>query len=123
MSADETVERLSARLAGLSAKARDRGGLVARAAPVLADDADFVRKLKPSLIKARAKGDNPGDPSAGPSAGVPGPAGRTVDSAPPNSKRPSGKGGNPLLLLAAAVAAGILLARVLDWSGHAHPRG
>jgi hypothetical protein len=30
---------------------------------------------------------------------------------------------NPFVVVAAAAAAGVLLAKVLDWRGHAHPRG
>jgi hypothetical protein len=30
---------------------------------------------------------------------------------------------NPLLVLGGAVAAGFLIAKVIDWRGHAHPRG
>jgi hypothetical protein len=29
---------------------------------------------------------------------------------------------NPVALVGAAFAAGVLLAKVLDWRGHAHPR-
>jgi hypothetical protein len=30
---------------------------------------------------------------------------------------------NPFLVVAVAAAAGILLAKLIDWRGHAHPRG
>jgi hypothetical protein len=33
-----------------------------------------------------------------------------------------GRGPSPLAVLAAALAVGILLARVIDWRSHAHPR-
>jgi hypothetical protein len=41
-----------------------------------------------------------------------------------NGTRPQRPGGvNPLLVVAVAFAAGVLLAKVIDWRGHAHPRG
>jgi hypothetical protein len=37
-------------------------------------------------------------------------------------KKKSGGGLNPILVVVAAGAAGILLAKLIDWRGHAHPR-
>ena len=59
---DALVERASQRLRRLSEKAAARGGLAAKLAGPLAEDAAFVRKLKPSLIKARAKGQQTSEP-------------------------------------------------------------
>jgi hypothetical protein len=37
--------------------------------------------------------------------------------------KPAGRGGtNPLAVVGAALAAGYLLAKAIDWRGHAHPR-
>jgi hypothetical protein len=30
---------------------------------------------------------------------------------------------NPFVVVATAVAAGVLVAKLVDWRGHAHPRG
>jgi hypothetical protein len=121
---DEAVDRLSDWFAGMSEKARGRGGVVGKAAPLLADDADFVRKLKPSLVKARAKGENPAAPPTALSAAAEGrPGGAALEPSTPNSRSGARTGPNPLLIFALAAAVGILLARLLDWSGHAHPRG
>jgi hypothetical protein len=79
----------------------------------LADDAVFLRKLKPGLMKRRARGDaptneRPGEPTVAPAASKP---------------RGSGSGGpNSFLVVGAALAAGIFLAKWIDWRGHAHPR-
>src|SRR5205814_8873674 len=56
---DLLVERGAARLEDLSRKATAKGGFAAKLADELAEDAVFLRKLKPSLIKARAKGQAP----------------------------------------------------------------
>ena len=117
--ADDAVDRLSGRLADLSDKAASRGGLVAKLAPPLADDSEFVTKLKPSLIKARAAGETPDDGSPPESTREPAVARRSEQHA----KRSQATAGvSPLIVVAAAAAAGILFARLLDWSGHAYPR-
>jgi hypothetical protein len=119
---DVLVERGAERLEQLSRKAAAKGGFVATLADELAEDAAFLRKLKPSLIKARAKGTapvasvpdwEPQAPSA-PQASKPRPK--------PKAKRKRKKGPSPFLVLGAALAAGVVLAKVIDWRGHAHPR-
>ena len=119
---DLLVERGAERLEHLSRKAAAKGGFVATLADELAEDAAFLRKLKPSLIKARAKGTapvasvpdwEPQAPSA-PQASKPRPK--------PKAKRKRRKGPSPLLVLGGALAAGVVLAKVIDWRGHAHPR-
>ena len=57
--ADHAVDKAADRLQEFANKAAAEGGLAAKIAPELADDAAFLRKLKPSLIAARAKGDAP----------------------------------------------------------------
>ena len=121
---DLMVEKGAARLEELSRKAAAKGGFVANLADELAEDAAFLRKLKPSLIKARAKGQAPinrapQEPRA--------PSPQISASRPPKrrrTKRPRKRGGgpNPFLVAGVALAAGIALAKVIDWRGHAHPR-
>jgi len=114
--ADQIVDKAAARLQDIADKAAAEGGVAAKLAQPLADDAAFLRKLKPSLIIARAKGEAPTDQK--PAQGTVAPSG------PQLGKRPGpGRGGpNPLLVVGLAFAAGILLAKVIDWRGHAHPR-
>jgi hypothetical protein len=97
-----------------------QGGIKDRLAAELADDADFLRKLKPELIKKRMQGDAPTDQQptqAAPAA----PSGPQLGSRP-KAKKPSGGGAMPFVVVGAALAAGIFLAKWLDWRGHAHPR-
>jgi len=134
---DLLVERGPAKLQELSRKAAGRGDNVGEwLSEELRADAEFLRKLKPSLIAARAKGGNP--PASGPSngasdaprdyAGPPPPP--QPPPAPPaekpkaKKKRSKGKRGGPppLLIVGGALVAGIVLAKVIDWRGHAHPR-
>jgi hypothetical protein len=114
--ADQIVDKAAARLQDIADKAAAEGGVAAKLAQPLADDAAFLRKLKPSLIIARAKGEAPTDQK--PAQGTVAPSG------PQLGKRPRlGRGGpNPLLVVGVAFAAGVLLAKVIDWRGHAHPR-
>jgi hypothetical protein len=112
--ADDRVEAVADKLQAAADKAAAQGGLRARLAEPLADDAAFVRKLKPSLIAARARGEAPTDGQPG--EGV---------VAPPLGRRRgprAGKGPNPFLVIAIALAVGVLLARAIDWRSHAHPR-
>jgi hypothetical protein len=112
--ADLLIERGATRLQQLAKKAARRGdGVGEWLAGELNEDAAFLRKLKPSLIKARARGESPAAPSPPP---TPEPA-RTK-----KRKQPSGGGPSPLVVVGVAFAAGILLAKVIDWRGHAHPR-
>jgi len=94
------------------------GGLKGKLAQELADNAAFVRKLKPSLIVARARGEAPTNQKPG--HGTVSPTGPQLGSRP---KPPGKEGPNPWLVVGAALAAGILLAKWIDWRGHAHPRG
>ena len=113
--ADAVVERGADRLQVLAHRAAAAGGLRAKLAPTLAEDAAFLRKLKPSLMVARARGEAPTDQEPG--------AGVVAPSGPQLGKRPKNSGGpHPLLVIVAAGAAGVLLAKLLDWRGHAHPR-
>ena len=117
MTADQTVERAAAKLQQLANQFAAEGGLKSKLAQPLAEDADLIRKMKPSLIKARAKGEAPTNQKPGRPTLAP--------SSPQLSKRPKPKdsgGPNPWLVVGVAVAAGIVLAKWIDWRGHAHPR-
>jgi hypothetical protein len=114
--ADQVVDRGADKLEELSQRVAGDGGLKAKLAGELAEDAAFLRKLKPSLMVARAKGEaptneKPGEPRRAPAAAQLG-------------KRPKreGNGPSPWLVIGGALIAGVLLAKVIDWRGHAHPR-
>jgi hypothetical protein len=118
---DQQVERLADKLQALADRTAAEGGTKAKLAQPLADDAAFVRKLKPSLIKARAKGEAPTD--LNPGQGVVAPTGPQLGARPaPNPKRQGGGGPNPWLVVGVCLVAGVALAKWIDWRGHAHPR-
>ena len=116
MKGDKAVEAGADKLEQLSDTAAAKGGVAAKLAPELAEDASFLRNLKPSLIVKRATGELPKD--AEPGAGTP-----RAPSGPqhPPQKR-SGSGPNPFAVAGAAFGVGTLLAKIIDWRGHAHPR-
>ena len=117
MKGDEAVESGADKLETLSDKAAARGGVAAKLAPELADDAAFLRKLKPSLIVKRAKGELPKNAEPGTAAAPRSPSG---PQHPPRQQR--GAGPNPLAVAGAAFVVGTLLAKIVDWRSHAHPR-
>ena len=112
--ADLLVERGADRLQHLAQRAARRGdGIGEWLAEELTEDAAFLRKLKPSLIAARARGERPATPP--------------TSSPPPQAHKPKKRkkkrgGRSRLLIVGAALAAGIVLAKVVDWRGHGHPR-
>jgi hypothetical protein len=115
---DEAVEKTAGRLDDLADRSAAQGGVKAKLADELADDAAFLRKLKPSLVVARARGRLPKD--AEPSSGS-----RRSPSGPQLGPRSSGGksgGPNPFVVVGVMAAAGVLLAKAIDWRGHAHPR-
>jgi len=117
---DVLVERGADRLQQLADRAAARGdGVGEWLSEELRNDAAFLRKLKPSLVKARAKGDAPTNHEPPPA-----PSGPQLGSRPKPKKKSKkgGKGPAPLLVVGAALVAGIVLAKVVDWRGHAHPR-
>jgi hypothetical protein len=117
VTADQKVEGAADKIQGLANRMAAEGGVKSKLAEPLAEDADFVRKLKPSLIKARAKGEAPTNQKPG--------EGRVAPSSPqlPARPQPKGKRGpNPWVVAGAALAVGIVLAKWIDWRGHAHPR-
>ena len=73
MTADQTVDRAADKLQELANQLAGEGGLKAKLSEPLAGDADLIRKMKPSLIKARARGEaptnqKPGKPRVAPSS-------------------------------------------------------
>jgi hypothetical protein len=112
---DQLVDQAADRLQELADHAAAEDGLMAKLAEPLAQDAAFLRQLKPSLIKARIRGEAP--------TGLPPRQGAVAPSGPQVGARPKGDGGpNPFLVMGIAFVAGIALAKLIDWRGHAHPR-
>ena len=114
---DQLVDRAADRLRALADRAAAEGGITAKLGETLAEDAAFLRRLKPSLIKARAKGELPTNVP-------PGSADTLAESRPPTPPQPKKKrnGPNPYLVVGGALVIGIALAKLIDWRGHAHPR-
>jgi hypothetical protein len=112
---DVVMERGATKLQRMADSAAARGGLVGKLAKPIASDAVLLRRMKPSLIVARAKGDAP--------TNLPPGEGTVAPGGPQLGKRPKKTGGpNPFLVLGIAATAGVGLAKLLDWRGHAHPR-
>jgi hypothetical protein len=116
--ADEVVDKGADSLDELAQKTAADKGVKAKLSDELADDAAFLRKLKPSLMVARAKGEAPTDGHPGETRKAPG--GPQLAERP-KPKRPR-KGLNPWLVLGGAIIGGYFIAKVVDWRGHAHPR-
>lgn len=112
---DAILERGAERLQELSNRAAASGGPAAKLAEPLAEDAVLLRRMKPSLIAARLKGEAPTDLEPG--------SGAVVAPTAPKAKGGTRSGPSPLLVIGAALVTGVVLAKVLDWRGHAHPRG
>jgi hypothetical protein len=108
--ADQLVDRAADHLQEMADKAASEGGVAAKFAQPLADDATFLRKLKPSLIKARAKGRAPKNQK--PTQGSVSPTGKP----PKNNSAPS-----PFLIIGIAFAVGIAVAKIIDWKNDADP--
>jgi len=119
---DLLVERGAQRLQQLADRAAARGdGVGEWLSEELRSDAAFLRKLKPSLVAARAKGDAPTNQE--PAAPTPpAPSGPQLGSRPKKKKAKRSGGPSPMLVVGAALVAGMMLAKVIDWRGHAHPR-
>jgi hypothetical protein len=111
MTADQKVERAANKLQELANQLAGEGGLKSKLAQPLAEDADLIRKMKPSLIKPTNQ--KPGQGTVAPSSPQLG--------SRPKAKKQSG-GPSPWIIVGAALAAGIVLAKWIDWRGHAHPR-
>ena len=149
---DQLVERGAARLLELADRAAARGdGIGEWLSGELRDDAAFLRKLKPSLVKARAKNNgasnqapaqseptNPSPEAPPPAAAAETPVVETpvgesgpteARAAPPPKAKPTSKkkpkkkqrrgGPPPVVIVGAALVAGIVLAKVINWRGRA----
>jgi hypothetical protein len=104
------LDAVADKLRSKSQELAGQGGIKDKLAAELADDADFLRKLKPELIKKRVRGETvkPRAPSG-----------------PQLRKRPKAAktgGPNPYVVVGAALVLGVAVAKWLDWRGHAHPR-
>ena len=118
--ADQKVEHAANKLQQLANQMAGEGGVKAKLAEPLAEDADFIRKLKPSLIKARAKGEAPTNQQPGKAPLSP--TGPQLGKRKKPKQEGGGGGPNPFLIVGVALVAGIVLAKWIDWRGHAHPR-
>jgi hypothetical protein len=110
MTVDELIEKGADRLEETSARLTGGNGFKARLRQELVEDAQFLRKLKPSAIASRVHGERPAEDTA------------VAPPAPPPAGARGGRGPNPLIVVAGAFLAGYLLAKAVDWRGHAHPR-
>jgi len=114
MTADQTVEHAADKLQRLAKQLAGEGGFKAKLAQPFAEDAELIRKMKPSLIKARAKGEaptnqKPGRPTVAPSGPQLGKRRK--------AKKKAGALG-PWIVLGVALAGGIMLAQWIDLRGH-----
>jgi hypothetical protein len=110
---DQAFETAAEKLETFVQDARRQGGVKAKVGEALAEDPEFLRRLKPSLVKARAKGESPREPKHEP---------RPTPEPKPEQRKSPGGGPNPWLIVGVAFAAGYVLAKFVDWRGHAHPR-
>src|SRR5919108_5813837 len=81
-----SLDSLAEKARAKSQELRGQGGIKDKLADVLAEDADFLPKLKPELIKRRAKGELPTDEQ--PTEVREAPSGPQLGSRPKPSKPP-----------------------------------
>jgi hypothetical protein len=116
---DQVLERAAEKLDGMAQHAAREDGVKAKLAEPLAEDAALLRGMRPSQIAARVRGRPGGEPGA--KHPLPPP-----DPDPPGlrpERQPKRRGGpSPILVAIGAFAVGIVIAKVIDWRGHAHPR-
>jgi hypothetical protein len=115
-----TLDSLADKARAKSEQLSGQGGIKDKLAAELADDAEFLRKLKPELIKKRAKGDAPTDEK--PTEVRQAPSGPQLGAHPKPKQGAGGGGPSPFVVIGAALVVGVALAKWLDWRGHAHPR-
>ncbi|MBA3841285.1 MAG: hypothetical protein H0X39_01455 [Actinobacteria bacterium] len=116
---DQRVESAADKLETFVKNAQAGGGVKAKVGAAMSDDPDFLRKLKPSLIKARAQGKAPTDEPPGGTRSAP--SGPQLSRPKPPQQKKNGGGPSPFLVIGAALGVGYLLAKAIDWRGHAHP--
>jgi hypothetical protein len=122
---DLLVERASRFLEDLAQRAAHEGGFAAKLAEPLAEDAVFLRKLKPSLVAARLRGEPATDGHGvvpDPQEDEPPPAETPVSEPKPRPPKRRSGGPNPVLVVGIAFVVGVVAAKWIDWRGHAHPR-
>jgi len=112
------LDSVADKLRSKSQQLAGQGGIKDKLSAELADDADFIRNLKPELIKKRVKGEAP-TARAPTDVKPPAPSGPQLGRRP---KPPRAGGPNPYVVVGAALVLGVALAKWLDWRGHAHPR-
>lgn len=117
---DHVVELAASRLETTAQRFAAEGGAKARFAELLSEDAAFIRQMKPSLIRARMKGEARTD--GGPADHPPRSPGVAQLGARAKPKDAPRGGPNPFVVVGAGFALGVLLAKAIDWRGHAHPR-
>lgn len=143
MNGDALAERAASRLEQRAARLAERNGVRAKVAAALEADADFLRRLKPSLVRARlhesapatgnGRAQSPRERIEAARAEARELLGRMKpremasrvtgpdEPEPPEPPKSGGGAKQALLVVGASFAAGILLAKLLDWRGHAHP--
>lgn len=117
--ADQKVDQAADKVQELANRMAGEGGAKSKLADPLAEDADLIRRMKPSLIKARIKGEAPTDQKPGETTVAP--SAPQLGAAPATKKKERG-GVNPWIVVGVALAVGIVLARWIDWRGDAYPR-
>ncbi|HEY3544391.1 MAG TPA: hypothetical protein VGK79_17780 [Gaiellaceae bacterium] len=118
-----TLDSLADKARAKSEQLAGQGGIKDKLAEELAEDAEFLRKLKPELIKKRVKGEAPTDQRPT-EVKPPAPSGPQLGARPKPAKKKESSGGgpSPFVVIGAALILGVALAKWLDWRGHAHPR-
>jgi hypothetical protein len=119
--ADQKVDQAADKVQELADRMAGEEGVKAKLADPLAEDADLIRRMKPSLIKARVKGEAPTDQKPAETA-IPPSAPQLSGRPAPDKPKVERKGPNPWLIVGVALAAGIVLARFIEWRGHGYPR-
>ena len=117
---DQLLERAADRLDGYARRAAGEQGLKQKLAGPLADDAQLLRGMRPSRIAARLRGEPDHAPTSSATTWVPEP-GSPAQPDRPRERSPR-HGPSPVVLAAAALALGVLIAKAVDWRSHAHPR-
>ena len=107
---DRLVENAADRLQRLADEFAAQGGTKAKLAEELAQDAAFIRKLKPSLMAARYRGQAPTNQPPG--ENVQAPSGPQL---PPRPKQKRTGGPNPFVVVGVALVTGIVVAKVINW--------
>jgi hypothetical protein len=96
---DRAVEKTADRLEGLATKAAEHGKPGEKVAPLLEEDAEFLRKMTPTKVRERLSSDAHGR------------------SRP--AERPARDGQSGIVVLAAAFALGVVVAKLVDWRSYA----